>query len=69
MWGVTGWVLRVWLRITILVALGVGAAWLWLTPGWFTLAVIGAAVIELWAIRALTREWSYQASATWWWTR
>jgi len=69
MWGVTGWALRVWLRITILVALGVGAGWLWLTPGWFTLAVIGAAVIELWAIRALTREWSYQASATWWWTR
>ena len=58
MWGVTGWALRIWLRITILVALGVGAAWLWCPPGWFPLAVIGAAVIELWAIRALAREWS-----------
>ena len=35
MWGVTGWALRTWLRITVFLALGVGAAWLWCPPGWF----------------------------------
>jgi hypothetical protein len=69
MWGVTGWVLRTWLRITVLLALGVGAAWWWLTPGWFTFTVAAAAIVELWTLRQLAREWSYQASATWWWTR
>jgi hypothetical protein len=69
MWNVTGWVIRTWLRITVLLCLGVGAAWLWCPAGWFTLAVIGAAVIELWTTGALAREWSYQASTTWWWIR
>ena len=69
MWGVTGWVLRAWLRITILLALGVGAVWLWCPPGWLTLAVITAALVELRTLRQLAREWSYQAFATWWWSR
>ena len=35
MWQVTRWALLMWLRITVLLALGVGAAWLWCPPGWF----------------------------------
>lgn len=68
MWAVTGWALTTWLRVTLLVALGVGAAWLWCTPGWFTVAWIAGAVIELWAIRQLAREWAYEARSSWWWT-
>jgi hypothetical protein len=32
MWEVTRWALLMWLRITVLLALGVGAAWLWCPP-------------------------------------
>jgi len=30
MWAVTGWAVATWLELTVLLALGVGAAWLWL---------------------------------------
>ena len=35
MWAVTGWAVATWLKITVFLALGVGAAWLWCSPGWF----------------------------------
>ena len=69
MWQVTRWALLMWLRITVLLALGVGAAWLWCPPGWFPLCVIAAGLAQLWLIRQLVREWSWRASATWWWSR
>lgn len=67
MWGVTGWAVRTWLRITIFLALGVGAAWLWCPPAWFPIAVGIAGLGELWAVRALAREWAWHARGLWWW--
>ena len=40
MWAVTGWAVATWLKITVFLALGVGAAWLWCSPGWFAAAII-----------------------------
>ena len=53
MWAVTGWAVATWLKITVFLALGVGAAWLWCSPGWFAVVVIAAVLVELWAIRQL----------------
>jgi hypothetical protein len=69
MWGVTGWAIATWLRVTVLLGLGVGAVWLWCSPGWFAFCVVVAVLAEIWLLRQLAREWSYQASASWWWTR
>ena len=68
MWAVTGWAVATWLKITVLLALGVGAAWLWCSPGWFAVAVIVAVLGELWAIRQLVREWAWEARSSWWWS-
>ncbi|OJY42710.1 hypothetical protein [Pseudonocardia sp. 73-21] len=68
MWAVTGWAVATWLKLTVLLALGVGAAWLWLDSGWFSVACIGAALAELWALRQLGREWAYEARSSWWWS-
>lgn len=68
MWAVTGWAVATWLRVTLLLAVAVGAAWLWCSPGWFTVACVAGAVGELWAIRQLAREWTYEARSSWWWT-
>lgn len=67
----TGWVLRTWIRTTLLVALVVGGVWLWFgsDSGWFWTAVIGAALVEWWLVRQLAREWSWQARGSWWWAR
>ncbi len=68
MWAVTGWALVTWLRVTVLVAVGIGAAWLWCSPGWFTACAVAAVLIELWAVRQLGREWASEARSSWWWT-
>jgi hypothetical protein len=68
MWAVTGWAIGIWLRVTLLVALGLGAAWLWCSPGWFVLFVAAAVLVELWAIRQLAREWAHEARSSWWWS-
>ena len=68
MWAVTGWAIRVWLRITVFLALGVGAAWLWLSPGWLAVVCIAAGLIEMWAFRQLAREWAWEARSSWWWS-
>lgn len=68
MWAVSGWAIVTWLRVTLLVALGLGAAWLWLTPGWFVICCIGGVLVELWAVRQLAREWAYEARSSWWWS-
>lgn len=69
MWAVTGWAITTWLRVTLLVGLGVGAAWLWCSPGWFVACAAAGALVELWAIRQLAREWAYEARWSWWWAR
>ena len=51
-----------------LLALGVAAAWLWCSPGWFAVCVVVAALVELWAIRQLAREWAWEARSSWWWS-
>lgn len=65
----TGRCLVTWLKVTAvlaaLVAL-VGLIWGWGSDP-FVLAVVLAAVLELLAIRGLLREWSFEASGSWWW--
>jgi membrane protein YdbS with pleckstrin-like domain len=70
MWDVTAWAVVTWLRTTALLALAVGACWLFfgVGSGQFTLAVIAAAVAELYAVRQLGREWAHEASLRWWWS-
>ena len=68
MWAVTGWAVATWLKITVFLALAVGAAWLWCSPGWFAVAVIVGVLVELWAIRQLAKEWAYEARSSWWWS-
>ena len=68
MWGVTGWAIRTWLRVTGALILGVAAAWWWLPSGWFVTCCAVAALGELWAIRQLGREWAWQARGRWWWS-
>jgi hypothetical protein len=70
MWGMTGWVLRTWLKLTAALALGVVGVWL-LTdrPGYVWAAIITAGLINVWAIRALAKEWAYEARSSWWWSR
>lgn len=69
MWEHTGRLIWTWLRLTLALLAGLGVVWL--VYGWhsvpFTLAALGAALIEAWAVRGLAREWSWQASGTWWW--
>jgi hypothetical protein len=68
MWAVTGWAVATWLRVTLLLALGVAAGWWLLSPGWFVACCIGAALAEVWTLRQLAREWAYEAHTSWWWT-
>ena len=65
MWAVTGWVIRYLAAHHLLLALAVGVAWLWLHSGWFTFAVIAAAVIVVGYLSAnSSANGRYQASAT-----
>lgn len=71
MWSTTGRCLATWAKVTIILAalLAVAAlAWGW-DSGEFVLAVIAAVLLELLAVRGLLREWSFEASGTWWWWR
>ncbi len=70
MWDVTGWALAVWLKITALLAAGVGVAWLLLGDGsdWFWAAWLAAVGLEVYAARQLGREWASEARSSWWWS-
>ena len=67
----TGWALRTWLKITIGLAAGVAGVWLFTDrPGYVTAAVILAVLAEIWTIKALCREWVYEARLfCWWWPK
>ncbi len=70
MWAVTGWALATWLRVTVLLGLGVLLAWLTLDPGWFWLVAGLAVLADCYAARQLCREWTHEAHLTcWWWPR
>ncbi|WP_219414867.1 hypothetical protein [Pseudonocardia nigra] len=68
---VTGWAVLTWLKLTALLALAVGVCWLTLgtDSGWFWIAAAAAVVLDLYIARQLAREWGYEASLRWWWTR
>lgn len=69
MWSTTGWVVRTWLKVTLLlgVLLGVAALVWGVGTKQFVVAVIVAVVVELVAIRGLCREWAFDARGRWWW--
>jgi hypothetical protein len=70
MGAVTAWALETWAKVTVVLALGVLLAWLTLTPGWFLLALVLAAVGEAYTVRQLGREWADEARLRcWWWSR
>jgi len=69
MTSVTAWVLRAWLKITVALGLGVFGVWLFSDkPGCVVLAVIAAGIVEIWSVKALAKEWAYEARMSWWWT-
>jgi len=69
MWEITGWALLTWLKITILLGIAVGIAWLVLgsESGWFWIITGSAALLDLFLARQLVREWGHEASYRWWW--
>ena len=70
MWTTTAWAVRTWLKLTVALALGVFGVWLLVDQrGWFYASLLGAALIEYWALRALGKEWAYNAQSRWWWSR
>jgi hypothetical protein len=71
MWSVTGWVLATWLKITVLLAVGVVAAALvfGIGSGWFWFTTAAAIAAELYVTRQLAREWGYEARLSWWWSK
>ena len=69
MTSVTGLVLRTWLKITLALGLGVLGVWLFtVKPGYTVVAVIVAGIVEVWSVKALAKEWAYEARTAWWWT-
>ena len=67
--GVTGWVLRTWLKVTAVLGLGVLVVWMFAErPGAVTAAVLVAGLAEVWTVKALAGEWASEARSCWWWT-
>lgn len=68
MWAALVWVVVTWVKLTAGLAAVVGVCWLAFGSGsgWFTLAVIGAVVVELFVIRQLGRELAHEAGLHWW---
>lgn len=69
MLSVTGRLLRIWLRVTLVLGLVlVVVGWVWgFGSGPFVLAVLVAIGVELLTIRGLAREWAFEARVHWWW--
>ena len=66
----TMWALRTWAKLTVLLTLIIGGAWLYLgtASGWFWVLTAAVVVAEYYLVRQLAREWSWEARATWWWS-
>ncbi len=71
MWNATVWAAITWAKFTTALLLLVGGCWWWFGTGSgpLALAVISAALAEVYLTRALVREWIYEAGTHWWWTR
>lgn len=71
MWDVTGWAFATWLKATLFLALLVAGSWLALgtDSGWFWAITATAVCMDAFIARQLSREWRYEASLRWWWTR
>lgn len=69
MWEQTGRLLWIWLRITL--ALAAICTVVLAVYGWdstpFKVAALVAVGLNLLTVRALSREWSFQARGCWWW--
>jgi hypothetical protein len=65
----TGQLIGTWLRITFFLGLAVlMVGWIWgFGSGPFAVAVVVAVVVEVLALRGLTREWVFEARGRWWW--
>lgn len=65
----TGWCVRTWLKVTVL--LGITVLLVGVFSGFdstpFHTGLISAAVLDLLTIRGLIREWVFEARGTWWW--
>ncbi|HEX2298551.1 MAG TPA: hypothetical protein VHH34_08550 [Pseudonocardiaceae bacterium] len=66
--GHTGRLAATWLRITLALTavLAVVATGYGVGSAEFTVAVLAAVVVELLTVRALCREWAWQARGAWW---
>lgn len=66
-----GWAVKIWFKITVGLAVGVGLVWLFTDgPGYTTAAIILAGLAEIWTIRQLCREWIFEARIfCWWWPK
>ncbi len=71
MWAVTGWAFVTWVRITVLLGVGVGVVWLvsGVGTGPFVVVCAVAVLAEVYLVRQLHREWTYRARSSWWWSR
>lgn len=58
----------VWVRVTLALAAAVAVVMTFygLDSAQFTLAVVVAVLLDLLAVRALCREWAWQARGRWW---
>jgi hypothetical protein len=62
-------VLRTWLKITAVLGLGVLGVWLFAgKPDYTVAAVIVEGFVEIWSVKALTKEWAYEARTSCWCT-
>ena len=68
MWQQTERLAAIWFRITLALAAGVAVVLTvyGLHSVEFKLAVIAAVVLDLLAVRAVCREWAWQARGAWW---
>jgi hypothetical protein len=65
----TGWCLRTWLKVTVLLAVAVLLVGVFcgFDSTQFYIGLIAAAVLDLLTIRGLVREWLFEARGSWWW--
>lgn len=68
MWQQTERLAAIWFRVTLALAAGVAVVMTVYGTGSveFKLAVVAAVVVDLLTVRAVCREWAWQARGVWW---